>query len=88
MAALKMWIGNYDGRRQGLVVASNRQRAIDIIDTDPHDFDNFWAEVPSTRMDAEDPAGDIEPDVLYLRPFQRFKNSKWKKREVDPLDIR
>lgn len=31
MSKLKMWIGNLDGRREGLVIATTKKRAIEIV---------------------------------------------------------
>lgn len=58
---LKMWIGNLDGRREGLVIATTKKRAIEIVGGSRKNFDDYWRERP---VDAS-----LEPEVLYTRPF-------------------
>ena len=41
---VKCWIGNLDGKRQGLIVARNQKEAAKVIGTSLHDFRNFWTE--------------------------------------------
>lgn len=60
---LKMWIGNLDGSREGLVIAPTKVRARAILGTSTSrtDFDAYWREHPV------DPR--LEPEVLYTRRF-------------------
>jgi hypothetical protein len=58
--ALKMWIGNLDGRRSGCVIAPTKKRAIEIVGCTRSDFDNYWVLRPEI-----DP--DLEPETLYTR---------------------
>jgi hypothetical protein len=58
---LKMWIGNLDGSRQGLVIAATKKRAVEVVGTGRTDFDAYWHER------SVDPS--LEPEVLYTRPF-------------------
>ena len=58
---LKMWVGNLDGSREGLVIAPTKVRARAIIGTGRADFDAYWREYPV------DPR--LEPEVLYTRRF-------------------
>jgi len=60
---LKMWIGNLDGSREGLVIAPTKVRAREILGplTSRSDFDAYWQEHPV------DPR--LEPEVLYTRRF-------------------
>lgn len=62
---LKMWIGNLDGSREGLVIASSKKRAVEVlrgsVNVGRTDFDTYWTERPV------DPS--LEPEVLYTRPF-------------------
>src|SRR6185436_5480544 len=60
---LKMWIGNFDGLRQGLVIAPNKENARKIVGTGRADFDGYWAEQPV------DPT--LESEVLYTRASTR-----------------
>jgi hypothetical protein len=64
---LKMWIGNLDGSRQGLVIAPTKARAREILGIGHGDFDGYWTEQPAIY-----PA--LEPEVLYTRPIQRHRN--------------
>lgn len=58
---LKMWTGNLDGRREGLVIATSKTRARQIIQTGRDDFKNYWTEKP---VDAS-----LAAEVLYTRPL-------------------
>jgi hypothetical protein len=58
---LKMWIGNLDGSREGLVIAPTQVRARAIIGTSRGDFDGYWRQHPI------DPR--LEPEVLYTRRY-------------------
>jgi hypothetical protein len=60
---LKMWVGNLDGSREGLVIAATKVRAREILGarTSRTDFDAYWREHPV------DPR--LEPEVLYTRRF-------------------
>ena len=61
---LKMWVGNLDGSREGLVIAPTKVRAREILGTrttSRSDFDAYWRDHPV------DPR--LEPEVLYTRRF-------------------
>ena len=58
---LKMWTGNLDGRRQGLVIAPSKQRARAVVGCGLIDFNRYW------REQAIDEA--LASEVLYTRPF-------------------
>lgn len=62
-AKLKMWVGNLDGQREGLVIAPTKKRAREIIGarTSESDFNSYWRE---WAVDLR-----LEPEVLYTRPF-------------------
>jgi hypothetical protein len=62
VSKLKMWVGNLDGVRQGLVIAASKTRARAIIGTGSSDFEGHWTQQP-----AIDPT--LETDVLYTRKF-------------------
>jgi hypothetical protein len=59
---MKMWIGIFDGSRQGLVIAPTKARAIAVVGSSRSDFDGHWVQ----RSDV-DPS--LDPEVLYTRPF-------------------
>lgn len=63
---LKMWIGNLDGRRQGLVIAASKTRARQILGVGVTEFDGYWSERP---VDTQ-----FDPEVLYTR---RFNTEVW-----------
>lgn len=58
---LKMWVGNFDGSRQGLVIAPTKKRAREIVSIGRTDFDAYWHERPVDTS--------LEPEVFYTRPF-------------------
>ena len=62
MRCLRCWIGNYDGRREGLVIASTKGAARAAIPTGRTDFERYWCE------QADLPADVTEVEVLYTRP--------------------
>lgn len=63
---LKMWIGNLDGTREGLVIASSKERARKAanlgVRIGREAFNSYWHEVGPV-----DPA--LESEVLYTRRF-------------------
>lgn len=68
---LKMWTGNLDGDRQGLVIASSKDRAQKIVGVGRTHFDNYWAPQPEV-----DPT--LESEVLYTRAFTySIKSAPW-----------
>jgi hypothetical protein len=70
---LKMWIGNFDGSRQGLVIARTKERARKIVGTGRTDFDGHW------RLQAFVDES-LEPEVLYTRPFaDQYLNGPWRR---------
>lgn len=70
---LKMWIGNLDGSRQGLVIAPTKERARKIVGTSRSDFDGYWVLQPA--IDAS-----LDPDVLYTRRFaDRNTSTPWQR---------
>ena len=58
---LKMWTGNFDGSRQGLVIATSKQRASEVVGSGLTDFNRHWREQPIDEA--------LEPEMLYTRPF-------------------
>ena len=63
MKKRKMWIGNLDGDRRGLLIASSKERARQIVGTSRRDFDDYWVLQPSV-----DPG--LEAEVLYTKPIE------------------
>lgn len=41
---LKMFVGNYDGTRRGLVISTSKKDAAEIARTSLQDFNRFWRE--------------------------------------------
>ena len=58
---LKMWVGNLDGRREGLVIAPTKKRAMEITGSGPTDFNAYWREHPVDLR--------LEPEILYTRRY-------------------
>jgi hypothetical protein len=67
MRSVKMWIGNLDGDRQGLVIAPSKERARKIIGTSRSDFEDHWAVQPGVYH-------GLEFEVLYTR---RGRSDLW-----------
>jgi hypothetical protein len=70
----KIWIGNLDGRRQGLVRAPTKKRALEAIlatgaSITFKDFNDHWHEWTHPGVIASIIGGEIELDMLYTRPF-------------------
>jgi hypothetical protein len=60
---LKCFEGNYDGLRQGLVIASSQKQAAAAAGTSLSGFRDFWHQAGTW------PAQDLKPNVLYTKPF-------------------
>ena len=68
---MKMWIGNFDGRRQGLVIAPTKKRAREVTGRSVTEFNNYWHEISNNS--------GLEPEVLYTRPFDAKSDTPWKR---------
>ena len=62
---LKCWIGNYDGIRQGLVVAASQKEAAKIAGTSTRDFAAYWVEQESTAISYF----GVRERALYTRKY-------------------
>ena len=69
---LKMWTGNLDGHRYGLVIAPSKERARKIVGTGRTDFDGHW--VLQACVDASK-----DPEVLYTRPMRTGSTAEWQR---------
>ena len=58
---MKMWIGNLDGSRAGLVIAPSKERACKIVGAGRTDFDSYWKLHPVDTS--------LEAETLYTRPI-------------------
>lgn len=58
---LKCWVGNLDGEREGMIIATSKTAAQRAIPTGRADFDAYWTEIDLP------PSGEYEPLVLYTR---------------------
>jgi hypothetical protein len=66
---MKMWIGNLDGQREGLVIAATKKRAIEVIGTRAGDFNDYW--VIAREVDTT-----LKHETLYTRPY-RIPRAAW-----------
>jgi hypothetical protein len=66
---VKMWIGNLDGSRQGLVIAPSKKRAREIVGASRSDFDGHWA--VQDQVDE-----NLEFEKLYTRVFDE-NQARW-----------
>ena len=73
---MKMWIGNYDGRREGLIIAKSKAAAAKIAGCSVRAFSNYWNE--STRVLQVNGVGDFEPDTLYTRSLRTYGSTFFK----------
>ena len=60
---LKCWVGNFNGKYRGLVVASSKQKAAKVAGTSLYDFNRYWHKAISVKI------GDFRPDTLYTKRF-------------------
>lgn len=67
---LRLWLGNYDGRREGLVYAPSKVAAARAIGISIAVFNAWWVE-PS-RVVQINGVGDLEPETLYTRPYHTY----------------
>jgi hypothetical protein len=72
----KLWIGNFDGRRQGLVIAATKKRAREIVGRSVTEFNSYWHEMPLDRVAS---SAGLEAEVLYTRPFDAKDDVPWQK---------
>jgi hypothetical protein len=68
---LKMWTGNLDGSRRGLVIATSRKRAAEVVGVGRKDFEGYWHEMDASAIDEtlDDDGNGLEADTLYTRPL-------------------
>lgn len=76
---LKLWIGNYDGRREGLIYAKSKKAAAKIAGCSVKHFNDYWSE--STRVvQTSNGAMEFEPETLYTRPIGSYNGVFFKGR--------
>lgn len=59
---IKTFIGNYDGLRQGLVIASTKREAAQAIEWSTKDFRDYWDETITSWS-----FRDLKHKTLYTR---------------------
>lgn len=69
---MKCFIGNLDGKRNGLILAKSKEEAMRHIPTGRVDFNNYWGAT-------ECPSGTFEPLTLYTRPANPIGAQPWVK---------
>ena len=68
MAKLKCWIGNYDGQRRALVIATSQAKAVEIVRCGSvHTFRNFYVEQEQPLMGAG--LAFYAANTLYTQPM-------------------
>lgn len=67
---MKMWIGNLDGERRGLIIASSAKLAQQLIGTTRRDFNDYWA-LQSGVYDG------LELHILYSKPMGSPSDHPW-----------
>lgn len=74
---LKMWIGNFDGHREALVLAPNKERARKALDVGRADFDKYWVECNPTSLSPPLNSAALEAEVLYTRRYDAHPTTPW-----------
>jgi len=67
---VKCYVGNLDGTREGLIVASSQKEAATIAKTTLYDFRNYWHATVNPW-----PIKSPKPRTLYTRMFN--SNGEW-----------
>lgn len=70
LKGMKMWIGNLDGERMGLIIASSAKLAQQLIGTTRRDFNDYWA-LQSGVYDG------LELHILYSKPMGSPPDHPW-----------
>lgn len=73
--AMKIWVGNVDGRREGLVIAATKKRAREVAGRSVGEFNSYWHEAGPAYTEG---ATSLEPEILYTRPFDA-RGAAWQK---------
>jgi len=68
---MKLWIGNYDGRREGLIVAATKTAAARVVGCSTLRFGDYWHEAPRV-VEHVGGAQDFEPETLYTRSISAY----------------
>lgn len=63
---LKVWIGNLDGSRQGLVIASSQIAGAKAVNTGLTDFRRYWKAINEA---SEGELTRFQVETLYTRPM-------------------
>ena len=71
---VKCYVGNYDGKNEGMVVANNQKEAAKIARTSLYDFRQYWH--TATHWPFRNP----KPFTLYLKPYDS-KTGDWTERK-------
>lgn len=69
---LKCYIGNLDGKREGLVFAATQKEAAVVAGRSLSEFRKYWSEA-KYRPHPQDP----KPLTLYTRPYSRGPEWVW-----------
>lgn len=82
---LKHWVGNYDGRREALVCAATKKRAIELIGGSRTSFNDYYR--GDARPWCAEVTGAVEgvwlrPNCLRLAPDEGWQKAGWQKRSV------
>jgi len=73
MRKLKCYRGNYDGRREGLILAYNKKEAAQLANSSLYGFNEYWHEWdgPPEAMK------QFKSHTLYTKPFSVRDDSEW-----------
>ena len=77
---MKVFQGNYDGRREAMVAARNQKDAAQALGTSVHSLRSFYS---SHKPESDnDLAATLEPGVVWLRSMRSYPRGEWVKRET------
>ena len=80
---MKVWHGNYDGKRVAMVAARNQKEAAAAIGTSIYDLRQYYTSFrPETD---EEIAAALEPLVVWVR--EANSNDEWIRRDPIKLDV-
>jgi hypothetical protein len=71
-----IFIGEYDGKQQNLIIAYNKKEAAKVAQIDLYSFNLYW----SKQNFGKNLIKELKPNVLYVKKFDAYElNGVWVK---------